>query len=539
VWPVAIGLLLFLFATSCRNASEVTTGPTPVKCSVQVQAQTTGFSASGGTGSVRISTPRECGWSAQADAGWVTLGSASSGHGDATLAFVVAANANTTARDAHITVQDRQVVISQQGAACTVRVSSNHESVGPEGGTRTVDVTATSAQCSWTAVSDESWITIAGSGSGAGNGTVSFRVAPTTGPSRSGEVKVGAQVVRVSQTTGCSVSVTPSTASMPVSGGNGTIRVEAAAECAWSAVSGASWITITSGASGSGTGEIRYSVGASGGPGRTGVIKVGEQEVTIKQAAVVDCTLSVSPSTLSFGARAATAHVDVSGAAGCAWSADSRSDWVTITSGAAGNGSGRVTLAIAANAGPGRSGSISVAGHSIAVTQAGGCHYEVSPSAVTIPGNGGSKSVSIATDSACRWTASPGAPWIDVSPSSGTGPATLEIGAGRNLEESRSGSVEVGGHDVTVSQPSSCTIVLAPGSQDYSASGGAGALLVVVSGPCSWTASSRSPWIKITFGSSGTGDGHVEFNVGTNTGAARTGHLRVAGMDFTVRQAAP
>jgi hypothetical protein len=313
--------------------------------------------------------------------------------------------------------------------------------------------------------------------------------------------------------------------------------VDAADSCAWSASSAADWITLTSGASGSGPGEIRYSVAPASGSERTGIIHVGDEDVTIAQGA--DCGLSVSPPALSFGAAAGTGHVDVSGADGCGWTAESRSDWLTVTSGARGDGSGRVTLAVAANSGPERTGSLAVAGRSVAVTQAGGCRYDVSPSAVTLPGTGGGASASISTADACRWSATASDSWISVSPVSGTGSAALEISAGPNLGEARSGTVTAGGHKITISQPSSCTFVLAPPSADYSAGGGAGTVLVITTGTCSWTAVSHSSWVRVTVGATGDGNGLVQFKVDANTGPARTGHMTIAGADFAIRQSSP
>jgi hypothetical protein len=46
------------------------------------------------------------------------------------------------------------------------------------------------------------------------------------------------------------------------------------------------------------------------------------------------------------------------------------------------------------------------------------------------------------------------------------------------------------------------------------------------------------PWITLTSGTSGTGNGPVGFSVASNTGSARSGTLTIAGQTFTVNQAA-
>jgi hypothetical protein len=58
--------------------------------------------------------------------------------------------------------------------------------------------------------------------------------------------------------------------------------VTAGAGCAWTATSGETWITITSGARGSGNGTVGYSVAPSKGPGtRSGRLKVAGVTFTV------------------------------------------------------------------------------------------------------------------------------------------------------------------------------------------------------------------------------------------------------------------
>ena len=53
---------------------------------------------------------------------------------------------------------------------------------------------------------------------------------------------------------------------------------------------------------------------------------------------------------------------------------------------------------------------------------------------------------------------------------------------------------------------------------------------------CAWTAVSNVPWITITSGSSGGGNGTVQYSVSSNTGGVRTGTISIAGQTFTVTQ---
>ncbi len=61
----------------------------------------------------------------------------------------------------------------------------------------------------------------------------------------------------------CSFSINPTSASFAAAGGSASVSVTTTAGCNWTAVSNNSFITITSGASGSGNGTVNYSVAAN------------------------------------------------------------------------------------------------------------------------------------------------------------------------------------------------------------------------------------------------------------------------------------
>jgi len=82
----------------------------------------------------------------------------------------------------------------------------------------------------------------------------------------------------------------------------------------------------------------------------------------------------------------------------------------------------------------------------------------------------------------------------------------------------------------------SCTYSISPTSQSFNSSGGTGSVDVTTQSGCSWTAISNVSWITITSGSSGTGNGTVNYSVSTNTGSQRTGTITIAGETFTVTQ---
>jgi hypothetical protein len=83
------------------------------------------------------------------------------------------------------------------------------------------------------------------------------------------------------------------------------------------------------------------------------------------------CSFSINPTSASFAAAGGTASVTVTTAAGCNWTAASNSSFIAITSGASGSGSGTVSYSVAANGSTARSGSLTIAGLTHSVSQAG------------------------------------------------------------------------------------------------------------------------------------------------------------------------
>ena len=83
--------------------------------------------------------------------------------------------------------------------SCTFSISPTGQSFGSSGGTGSVGVT-TQTGCSWTAASNDSWVTITSGSSGSGSGTVSYSVsANTSSATRTGTLTIAGQVFTVSQ----------------------------------------------------------------------------------------------------------------------------------------------------------------------------------------------------------------------------------------------------------------------------------------------------------------------------------------------------
>jgi len=170
--------------------------------------------------------------------------------------------------------------------ACSYAISPASATAAAAGGSSSVAVTAPTG-CTWTAASNASWITITSGNSGNGSGTVTYRVALNTSTSTlTGTLTIAGQTFTVTQVGAtCSFTIAPTSASVPAAGGNGSVSVAAPSACSWTAGSNAGWITITSGASGSGNGAVGYSVAPNAGStARSGTLTAAGQTFTVTQA---------------------------------------------------------------------------------------------------------------------------------------------------------------------------------------------------------------------------------------------------------------
>ena len=153
----------------------------------------------------------------------------------------------------------------------------------PAGGAKnSVGITA-GAGCSWSASSGVPWITITSGGNGSGNGTVAYTVDASSGPARSGVLTIGGQTFAVSQASGCNYQVNPTSFNVGPPGGTRSATVTVGAGCTWTVTTNVTWITVTNGVSGTGSGSTEFVITPNIGGSRTGTVTVAGQTVTVNQ----------------------------------------------------------------------------------------------------------------------------------------------------------------------------------------------------------------------------------------------------------------
>jgi hypothetical protein len=249
-------------------------------------------------------------------------------------------------------------------------------------------------------------------------------------------------------------SISPSSGNFGAGGSDGSISVTSAGDCTYTAVPSASWIKITSNESGIPPKNIGFHVDPNTGPNqRTGTITIADKTFTVAQDGL-NCGYSITPSAQNFSAAGNTSSVNVTATTGCAWTAVSNDNWLTITSGSNGTGNGPVNYSVAANTGPARTGTLTVAGQTVTVTQANGCTYALNPTAQTFPASIAAGAVNVTTVAGCAWTALSNASFISItSNNSGTGNGTVNYSVGANTStSSRAGTLTIAGQTFTITQ---------------------------------------------------------------------------------------
>ncbi len=116
---------------------------------------------------------------------------------------------------------------------------------------------------------------------------------------------------------GCTYTISPTSQSFATVGGTGSVGVTTQSGCAWKAASGAPWMTITSGSSGTGSGSVGYSVAANSGASRTAASTIASQTLTVTEAAAqTQTTYTITASAGTGGSISPSGSVSVASGSG-------------------------------------------------------------------------------------------------------------------------------------------------------------------------------------------------------------------------------
>jgi uncharacterized protein (TIGR03437 family) len=307
--PKIIGAV-FLWCGAVAWPQGVTLSPT----SANIPSQ-------GGSGGVNVSTGAEAHpWSAVSSQPWLTVTSGASGTGNGLVQYNAEGNPAGIARTASIkvTLTDSGTFANFQltQEAGSLSLSPNTVNVPASGGSNAIQTVTNNPALQWTAVSSQAWLTITAGASGTGQSTIQFTVAGNPGgASRTAAINVtpsgGSPVTATVTQQGGVLVVSPSSANVPGSGGTGSINLSTDNPALlWNATSDQTWLTITAGSSGAGSGTVQWSAAANTSTsGRTGHINIavaGAQTqvfVVNEEAGTTSAALVANPSSLAFSAQ--------------------------------------------------------------------------------------------------------------------------------------------------------------------------------------------------------------------------------------------
>ncbi len=384
-------------------------------------------------------------------------------------------------------------VLGPSSSKCAVSVPSSLPALGAGGGTGSLTVTV-AAECVWNAASESDWISITENATGQGTGVVRFSASGNpSSVTRRGALVIGSSRIELSQAgAACQFILAPQTESFGADGGDGVIELAAIDGCQWSARSESSWLSIVSGSSGVGSASIRYRADANPSGTRSGALTIADRTFVVNQSGTgAPCLLTLGRKEQSIPASGGTDIVPISGASECSWSIVSHAPWIVVTGAAAGSGSGVASLAIAANPGVARVGLVSIAGQTYIVNQAG-------------------------------MTPAPPGPTPPLPNPPTPNPPTPPAPPGPNPPN----------------PPAGCSYALSATSFEAAASGGTSTVGVTATDACGWTVTTPVPWITITAGASGSGNGTVKLTIAVNQGTERSSTVTIAALSYSVSQAA-
>ncbi len=277
-------------------------GRAPTTCTYEVSPANAEFNKDGGSGTLAVTAPTDCTWTASSSAAWLVIAGSGQGSGAGTVSYTVSRQTDVPERTATISVADRRFTVRQSGDAGVCQYSVAPVAFNPcmAGGTLAATIT-TQPSCPWTAAPNAPWLNVPSGPSGSGSATISIGFSDNYDAPREGIVMVrwptptAGQNIRVAQA-GCRYAVSKTAIAIGAAGGPGTFDVVQQSDptecggatqdrCVWTALSQVPWITITSGMPRSGDNPVSFTVAANDSTSpRTGTIVVRDKVVTITQA---------------------------------------------------------------------------------------------------------------------------------------------------------------------------------------------------------------------------------------------------------------
>lgn len=297
----------------------ITQGGAP--CRFDLDETITRVPASGGRGSVRVTTLDGCAWTAESLVTWVRVTGGERGDATGLVSFTVVPNGGAgrtgTLSIAGLTHRVEQAAAASPGApppppeppppappppsppppppppeppSCEYRLSPGSAKVAAAGGVITVSLT-TGSTCAWSASDDAGWVRVEPPTSGTGSGGIRVRVDPNTDPAaRQATVRVASASLELMQAGApapppCTATVSPTSGRVAAGGGELQVQLDTGGACTWTATTSQSWLTASPGA-GAGRATLTLTAAPHTGPeARQATATIAGETVSVTQEA--------------------------------------------------------------------------------------------------------------------------------------------------------------------------------------------------------------------------------------------------------------
>lgn len=300
---------VYMNAANSVTATFASDVATPPACSYSLNKSSESLSASAYNVNVIVTTT--CTPTAVSNVTWITVAAVTAvGNGTSSVSYAVAENTGA-ARTGTLTISGQTFTVTQAGPTiCSVTLGTTSASV-PVAGIIDAKITINNASsCATTPLSNASWITITASGPTSVFYTVDQNTDTST---RTGTLTILDKTFTVTQAgVPCTYTVGPSSRTAPAVANVDNVSVTTSSACTWTGVSSATWMTVTAGSTGTGNGNVGYSVTAN--PGTTpriGSLTIAGRTFTLTQVGTVvsappTCTLTASPAVIPSSAVPST-----------------------------------------------------------------------------------------------------------------------------------------------------------------------------------------------------------------------------------------
>ena len=260
-------------------------GTVPPPCSFTLSGSSASFATTGGTGTVTTTASvSTCARSATSNASWITITAGGSGTGTGAVSYSVATNTGAS-RSGTMTIAGQTFTVNQSGCSYTLSFATN--SFPATASTGSVTVTATGTNCPWTAVRNDTWITVTSGASGIGNGTVNYAVeANASTVSRTGALTIAGRLFSITQAVAaaCAYNVPSFNTTFTAAGGTVNIPVTTTSGCTWGATESSSWLSFSPSTTITGSGTVTLTVSPrTNQNSRSATVTIAGRQFTITQ----------------------------------------------------------------------------------------------------------------------------------------------------------------------------------------------------------------------------------------------------------------